>query len=77
MTTVDALAQNLEKYNEAYRKGEPLVSDRDYDAFVEELRIIDPEHRYLKRVEPEKFDGKNRNKTSCSNAFDRKGIFVR
>ncbi len=58
MKTVDALVQKLEQLNEAYRKGESLVSDGEYDELVDELRKIDSEHDYLQKVEPEKFDGK-------------------
>ncbi len=58
METVDVIVQNLEKFNEAYRTGKPVVSDREYDELVERLREIDPEHKYLQKIEPEKFDGK-------------------
>ena len=58
MEHIDSLVQTLEKYNEAYRSGAPLVSDQEYDSLVEKLREMDPEHPFLTTIEPEKFDGK-------------------
>lgn len=55
---VDDLAAKLEKYNTAYRNGQPLVSDNEYDGLVERLRELAPEHPYLHRVEPEQFAGR-------------------
>jgi len=55
---LDEIAQTLQAYNEAYRKGSPLVSDGEYDRLVEKLRSLDPEHPFLHVVEPETFTGK-------------------
>lgn len=55
----DEMAQTLNAYNEAYRKGSPLVSDAEYDRLVETLRGLDPDHPFLHAVEPEAFTGKN------------------
>lgn len=55
MDSVDALVQNLKDCNDAYRRGEPLVSDQEYDRLVEKLRDLDPAHPYLYAVEPETF----------------------
>ena len=55
----DEIAQTLNAYNEAYRKGSPLVSDAEYDRLVETLRGLDPDHPFLHAVEPEAFTGKN------------------
>jgi DNA ligase (NAD+) len=52
------LVDQLQKYNEAYRDGRPLVDDATYDQLVEELRRIDPAHPFLTTVEPEKFSGR-------------------
>jgi DNA ligase (NAD+) len=57
---IDALAKRLDTYNRAYRSGKPLVSDRQYDELVEELRRLDSSHSFLNKVEPEDFDGKRR-----------------
>ena len=38
----ELLVQWLEKYNEAYRAGEPMISDAHYDLLVERLREIAP-----------------------------------
>ena len=55
---VDILVEKLVKYNEAYRRGTPLVSDHEYDRLIEELKESDPEHPFLHKVEPEKFETK-------------------
>ncbi len=56
--SADELAERLESFNEAYRRGEPLISDAEYDALVEQLRRIAPDHPFLKAVEPEVFPAK-------------------
>lgn len=52
---IDALVTSLQRYNEAYRAGDPLVSDETYDRSVERLRQLDPGHPFLHAVEPEAF----------------------
>jgi DNA ligase (NAD+) len=52
------LVDLLTKYNKAYRAGEPLVSDSEYDLITEELRELNPEHVFLHSVEEEEFAGK-------------------
>lgn len=54
MDVVELVAQ-LEKYNQFYRSGHPQISDDEYDRLVENLRSLDPQHAYLKRIEPERF----------------------
>ena len=48
--SVDALAERLEAYNAAYRRGEPLIADAEYDALIERLRALAPMHPFLKAV---------------------------
>ena len=55
---ISTLVETLEKYNQAYRSGRPVVSDSEYDALVEELAEKDPGNSFLHTVEPEAFDGK-------------------
>jgi DNA ligase (NAD+) len=55
---LDDLVNQLERYNQAYRNGQPLISDAEYDGLVEELRRLSPDHPYLQRVEPEQFAGR-------------------
>ena len=55
---IDKIVQTLKDYNEAYRKGSPIVSDAAYDQLVEALRNRDPDHPFLHAVEPEAFSGK-------------------
>ena len=52
-TSPDALVKDLTRYNTAYRSGKPLISDMVYDNLVEHLRKLDPDHVFLKTVEPE------------------------
>ena len=54
----EALAERLEVYNAAYRRGEPLIADAEYDALVERLRTLAPQHPFLAAVEPEVFPAK-------------------
>jgi len=58
MEEIEKLVEKLNAYNDAYRRGEPLVSDTEYDALAERLRALDPENPFLNRVEPETFEGK-------------------
>ena len=55
MEKIESLVENLIKYNDAYRKGTPLVSDLEYDRLLEKLQKLAPGHSFLTRVEPEKF----------------------
>ncbi len=55
---LDALVARLTELNRAYRQGRPLVADEVYDALVEELRRLAPDHPYLHQVEPEDFRGR-------------------
>lgn len=58
MGRIEKLVADLEKYNQAYRAGEPLISDEEYDGLVERLRALDPNHPFLHSVEPETFAGR-------------------
>ncbi|WP_428776203.1 ParB/RepB/Spo0J family partition protein, partial [Vibrio sp.] len=51
--SADALSKQLNAYNTAYRTGESLIPDEDYDALVERLAQLEPEHPFLKGVEVE------------------------
>jgi DNA ligase (NAD+) len=55
---IQDLVSTLRRYNDAYRDGNPLVTDDVYDSLVEKLTELDPENSYLKNVEPETFSGK-------------------
>ncbi len=55
---INDLISRLEQYNRAYRSGQPLISDAEYDLLVERLRALAPDHPYLQRVEPEQFAGR-------------------
>ena len=53
---VQGLVSSLQRYNRAYRAGEPLISDHEYDTLVERLRSVQPEHAFLNTVEPESLE---------------------
>lgn len=44
------LTNDLIKYNEAYRLGNPLISDKEYDELVEKLMELDPNNSFLTQV---------------------------
>lgn len=48
--TIDNLVKQLTQYNEAYRNGEPLVSDSEYDILVEQLEEMDPNNPFLDNI---------------------------
>ena len=50
MDDIAKLVAALEKYNAAYRRGAPLVSDTEYDQLVEKLRQHDPQHPFLHAI---------------------------
>lgn len=47
---IQELIQNLTKYNEAYRQGNALISDQEYDSLIEKLIQLDPNHPFLDQV---------------------------
>ena len=51
-----SLLDTLTAANEAYRAGQPVMSDTQYDATLDELRHTDPDNEFLHTVEPEKSD---------------------
>ena len=60
MNEIERLVEVLTQLNEAYRSGEPVVSDAVYDEKVEALRALNPAHPYLGAVEPETFNGRGK-----------------
>ena len=50
---IDSLVKNIKQYNKAYRKGDSLISDAQYDDMIERLSIKHPENTWLKKVEPQ------------------------
>ncbi|MDP6933839.1 MAG: helix-hairpin-helix domain-containing protein, partial [Myxococcota bacterium] len=54
---IERRTAQLRRYNAAYRAGEPDISDERYDALIEELRALDPDHPWLHLVEPEQLPG--------------------
>ena len=56
--TVKTLVKNLKKWNTAYYKGKPLVTDIEYDKAFEQLRSLEPDHPYLSKIDDTALDGK-------------------
>ncbi|WP_031574334.1 hypothetical protein [Acidithiobacillus thiooxidans] len=52
MNTEDIFAE-IENANRAYRSGEPIINDHEYDQKIEALRETHPDHPFLNQVEPE------------------------
>lgn len=50
---MDELVQRLTNANTAYRSGNPIMTDAEYDRLVEDLRSQNPDHPFLHKVEPE------------------------
>jgi len=50
MSIVKNLVKQLTQYNEAYRLGDPLVSDAEYDVLVEQLEELDPNNSFFDNV---------------------------
>jgi NAD-dependent DNA ligase len=50
MSIVENLVKQLTQYNEAYRSGDPLVSDAEYDVLVEQLEELDPNNSFFDNV---------------------------
>lgn len=47
--TIKELEQLIKSANEAYRSGEPVMDDKEYDILVEQLTDIDPENELVKK----------------------------
>ncbi len=58
MNKIEKLVSDLKRFNKAYRKGAPLITDQEYDALIEKLKEIDPQNSFLNTVEPEIFEDK-------------------
>lgn len=50
MTLVDNLVKQLQEYNAAYRAGDSIISDAEYDILVEQLEELDPTNPFLDTV---------------------------
>jgi DNA ligase (NAD+) len=50
MTRVEELSKLLRGYNAAYRTGNPLVSDQEYDSLADELEILDSGNSFFSEI---------------------------
>ncbi|MBW1649899.1 MAG: DNA ligase [Deltaproteobacteria bacterium] len=58
MNNIKKLVSDLKKFNEEYRKGTPLITDKEYDSLIEKLKKAVPQNPFLNTVEPEIFETK-------------------
>lgn len=49
---IKTLEERIKRLNDAYRSGNPEVSDAEYDAEVELLQKLDPNNDWFKHIEP-------------------------
>ena len=47
---IEQLAKQVEEHRLAYARGEPVISDVEYDALEEQLRQLDPQHPLLQQA---------------------------
>jgi DNA ligase (NAD+) len=47
---INELKEKIVKANEAYRLGNPVISDKEYDQLVEELELLSPNDDLLTKV---------------------------
>ena len=52
MLSLIKLTEEIRKHNELYRKGEPIISDIEYDTLVDKLKVSDPLNDWFKQAEP-------------------------
>ena len=53
---IENLVRNIKECNLAYRKGKACITDGEYDAMLEDLKGLDPDHPLLKKAIIEKVD---------------------
>lgn len=49
---LSSFMRELKNFNTAYRKGDPLISDRQYDALTKALKEQYPDHDWFSQIEP-------------------------
>lgn len=47
---IDRIVEQIETANNAYRTGNAIITDREFDGLLELLRLYDPEHPLLKKI---------------------------
>lgn len=62
MNTIKDIEASLQLWNNAYRRGEPMVSDTVYDTWLAKLQKLDPENPYLHQLEPAPVSGSRKTK---------------
>ena len=44
---IEELIEKITNANDAYRLGNPIISDSEYDTLIEELALLDPDNEIL------------------------------
>lgn len=52
MHNINSLLEKIKQHNEAYRRGNPTISDSEYDKLVEQLKELDPTNEWFTTIEP-------------------------
>lgn len=47
---MEEIVSMLEKANEAYHNGESIITDKEYDALLDKLKQIDPQHKFFQTI---------------------------
>lgn len=50
---IEKLVSTLKDANKAYRDGNPILTDNEYDEMLSELKSVDPNNPFLRTIEPE------------------------
>ena len=48
--SIDSIVNQLKEYNAAYRAGEPIISDSEYELLLEQLEELDPNNPFLNKI---------------------------
>ena len=59
---IDKLIKRIVESNEAYRTGNSIISDAEYDILLEELELLDPENELLSKIGLEVIDESRKTK---------------
>lgn len=58
MKSIEERVSEIRKANDAYRRGNPIMTDREYDELIDALREIDPNNDWFKKGVQDKVKGR-------------------
>jgi len=62
MTKVDILSSEIKNLNDAYRQGNPLITDKEYDILMDNLKYLDPNNELFNHGVIETVSGERKEK---------------